>query len=283
MRAVAASMLRLYPKAWRDRYGEEVADLVASRPAHLRTVLDLLAGAADAWIHHRRIPAAGPGRIPLAAVLTIAGTVLLLLWNPGVRDAASLYGAWAEAAGAGPLAGQLRGMATSLFVLSGASGVLSVVPLLITSHAAMKHSAQGQVTRTTARRVVTTGLLLAVPIVLFGCFFYGLTFAHQGFPVGPLGDAMTGGFLVPIILALVLPLPTIAMAAPSLAPGVRSSGNTLAWLPVLVLLVLGLPKASWTFVAAVSAGALVSVWMSALVARSALRHGRTAMGRLSPG
>lgn len=48
MRAVAASLLRLYPKAWRDRYGEEVADLVASRPARLRTVLDLLAGAADA-------------------------------------------------------------------------------------------------------------------------------------------------------------------------------------------------------------------------------------------
>jgi hypothetical protein len=284
-------MLSLYPKTWRDRYGDEVADLVASRPARLRTVLDLLAGAADAWIHRRRIPGARPVRIPLAAVLTIVGTALLLLWNPGVRDVASLNGAWAEAAGASSLAAQLRGTAMSLFVLSGTQGVLAVVPLLLTSYDAMKSSTQGHVTRMTARRVVVTASLLAVPIGLFGSFFYGMAFAGLGFPVGPLGEAMAGGFMVPIILALVLPLPTIASNAPSLAPDVRSSGkmlavaailNASAWLPVVVLLMLGLPKASWTFMATVTVGALVSVGMSALVARSALRHGRSAMGQLSP-
>ncbi|MCG5218279.1 hypothetical protein [Streptosporangium sp. KLBMP 9127] len=292
MRAAAKAMLYLYPQAWRDRYGEEVTDLVTSRPARLRTVLDLLAGAADAWLHHRRNPAAKPVRIPLAVVLSITGTALLLLWNPGVRDVASLNGAWGEAAGIGSLAGQLRGIAMSLFVISGVSGILSVVPLLLASHATMKGSSHGQLTRMTARHVVVTALLLAVPIALFGYSFYGMAFTQLGFPVGPLGEAMTGGFIVPIILALLLPLPTIAAAAPSLLPDVRKSGgtlavaaifNALAWLPVMVLLALGLQKTSWTFVAAVTAGALVSVWMSALVARNVLRQGRTAMGWLSPG
>ncbi|MGW7484658.1 hypothetical protein ACWGH8_39495 [Nonomuraea muscovyensis] len=291
MRALAGAMLSLYPKAWRDRYGDEVADLIASRTVRLRTVFDLVAGAADAWIHRRRVPGAGPARIPLAAVLTIAGTALLLLWNPGVRDPASLNGTWAEASVAGALAGHLSATATSLFVVSAALGVLAVVPLLITSYTVTRHPAQGQVARTTARRVVVTALLLAVPVALVGCALYGMAFAHLGAPVGPLGETMVGGFLIPVMLALVLPLPTIAASAPSLAPGVRASGkvltvaavlNALAWVPVLILLALGLPKASWTFTAAVAAGALISVGMSALVARSALGHGRSAMGQLSP-
>lgn len=290
MRTVAKATLVLYPKAWRDRYGDEVADLIASRPARLRTVVDLLAGASDAWTHRRHIPGARPVRIPLAAVLSVAGTVLLLLWNPGVRDLASLNGAWAEAAGAGPLAGRLREMATTLFMAAGAMGVLSVVPLLLSAYGAMKRTAPDPLARLTAQRVILTALPLAVPVGLFGSALYGMTFAHLGYPVGPLGEAMTGGFMVPVIMALVLPLPTIASAAPSLVPHARSNGrtlavaaimNALAWLPVLALVVLGLPKASWPFVVAVAASALVSVWMAALVARSVLRRGRAAVGELS--
>ncbi|XVQ83235.1 hypothetical protein ACQP2K_30985 [Microbispora siamensis] len=62
MRVIAEAVLHLYPKAWRERYGEEVADLVASRPVRLRTVVDLLRGGADAWLHRRHIP--GSERIP---------------------------------------------------------------------------------------------------------------------------------------------------------------------------------------------------------------------------
>lgn len=107
------AMLSLHPKAWRERYGEEVADLVASRPARLRTVLDLVSGAADAWLHHRRIPRAGTLTVPLAATLVCSGAALLLLWNLGLRDPAGLRGAWADAAGAGSIAGQLHDLAGS--------------------------------------------------------------------------------------------------------------------------------------------------------------------------
>ena len=45
------NLLRLYPAAWRDRYLDEVSDLLAERPPSLRDRLDLMRGAADAWIH----------------------------------------------------------------------------------------------------------------------------------------------------------------------------------------------------------------------------------------
>jgi hypothetical protein len=43
-------LIRLYPPAWRRRYGRELADLIAAQPASFGTALDLVAGAVDAWI-----------------------------------------------------------------------------------------------------------------------------------------------------------------------------------------------------------------------------------------
>jgi hypothetical protein len=290
MRAVAEAMLSLYPQAWRRRYGDEVGDLLASRPVRMRTVLDLVAGAGDAWLHHRRIPGAGPLKIPLALVLACAGALLWNLWNPGVRDVASLHGAWAEAASVGPIAGKMRDLAQVLYVIATAMALLSVAPLLTTCLAAKRRSVHGPLTRMTARRVITTAMVLAVPVGLIGLDFVNLAFLDTGYPVGPLGDAMVGGFHVPIIMALLLPLPMTAADAPSLGSDVRGTGqvlavaaicNVLAWWVVAALLVLGAEKASWSFVAMVAASALVSVAMAALVAWSALRRGRAVMGLLS--
>jgi hypothetical protein len=44
-------VLRLYPRPWRERYLDEVADLLAARPPTLRDQVDLLRGALDAWLH----------------------------------------------------------------------------------------------------------------------------------------------------------------------------------------------------------------------------------------
>lgn len=257
MRTVAKAALRLYPRAWRDRYGAEVADLIASRPARLRTVLDLLAGATDAWLNHRRIPDARPLRVPLPVVLTVAGVALLLLWDPAVR----------EIAAHAPGTGRLYETAMLLFAVSGLTGVLSVAPLLFACYVAMRNPVYGQVTRATARRVIVTAPLPAVLVALLGYLSR---------------EDAAGGFLVPIILALVLPLLTIAADVPSLASEVSNSGkslavaaicNALGWLCTAAVLVVGRPEASWAFVAG---GALISVGMSVLVARSALRLGRAA-------
>jgi hypothetical protein len=44
-------LLRLYPRAWRRRYGEEVAEMLAGRPFSLAAAIDLVAGAIDVWLH----------------------------------------------------------------------------------------------------------------------------------------------------------------------------------------------------------------------------------------
>ncbi|WP_344891983.1 hypothetical protein [Nonomuraea antimicrobica] len=289
---MARAVLRLYPKPWRRRYADEVADLVAARPVRVRTVLDLVAGAADAWLHRRRIPGAEPLRIriPLALLLPVAAYGLLTLWNPGVRDVPSLHGVWAQAAGLGTTAEHVARTATSLFVAAAATGVLSVMSLLISSFGALGRPSAGAVTRRTARGVVMSAPVLALPVWLVCDLFYRMAFADSGAPVGPLGHAMLGGFMAPLVLALVLPLPSIAARAPTLGPDVRGSGSTLAvaailnalgWLAVAALLAMGLAQASLGFLVAMAASALVSIGMATLVARSALRQGRTALGQLS--
>ena len=53
-------LLRLYPKAWRERYGEEYLALLEQLPASPRVLADALFGAADAHLHPRIVPAARP-------------------------------------------------------------------------------------------------------------------------------------------------------------------------------------------------------------------------------
>jgi TonB family protein len=49
--------LRLYPRAWRERYRDEVAALLASEKPTLRVALDLIFGAVDARLNPQWIPA----------------------------------------------------------------------------------------------------------------------------------------------------------------------------------------------------------------------------------
>lgn len=42
--------LRLYPRSWRERYGDELAALVGDRSLTLREVVDLISGAVDAHV-----------------------------------------------------------------------------------------------------------------------------------------------------------------------------------------------------------------------------------------
>jgi hypothetical protein len=54
-------LIKLYPPAWRHRYGRELAELIAAQPASFGTAIDLVAGAIDAWLNHQSstaVPAA---------------------------------------------------------------------------------------------------------------------------------------------------------------------------------------------------------------------------------
>ncbi|GAA4988650.1 hypothetical protein HD597_007739 [Nonomuraea thailandensis] len=276
MRVVAGAVLRLYPKVWRERYGEEVADLVASRPVRLRTVADLAAGAADAWLHRRRIPGARPLRVPLTAVLAAGVYALWLLWDPAVRQASGLRFTWEHAA----QAGWLFRTATWCFVAAGAMALLAPWQLGIAARAAGKRAPYGVAARATGRRVLLTALVVAFPIGLVLLLYVSLALGW-GHPITALGDAMAGGFFVPALMALVLPLPLAAAASPLMAGAARAAGKSLAvaamlnaigWLAVAGLMAVGARDGSPWHVAAVAACALISSGLTALVARTALKR-----------
>ena len=44
------SLLRLYPRPWRDRYGEEFLATAGDGPLHPQAVIDVVFGAVDAWL-----------------------------------------------------------------------------------------------------------------------------------------------------------------------------------------------------------------------------------------
>jgi len=69
-------LIRLYPRAWRDRYETEILDLLVERPGSVRDAVDLARGAADAHLH----PQGGP---PIPWTWRLPGVVVLatgLLW-----------------------------------------------------------------------------------------------------------------------------------------------------------------------------------------------------------
>ena len=51
-------LIKLYPPAWRRRYGRELAELIATQPASFGTAIDLVAGAIDAWLNPQSSTAA---------------------------------------------------------------------------------------------------------------------------------------------------------------------------------------------------------------------------------
>jgi hypothetical protein len=46
----AQQLLRLYPRAWRERYGDEFVEMVGPGRLQLQQVVDIVSGAIDAWL-----------------------------------------------------------------------------------------------------------------------------------------------------------------------------------------------------------------------------------------
>ncbi len=73
-------LLRLYPAAWRERYGDEFAELLLARPPRLRDRVDIVLGAVDARLHPQVGRAATDPSAPrdrsAGALLVMAGALL---------------------------------------------------------------------------------------------------------------------------------------------------------------------------------------------------------------
>jgi hypothetical protein len=64
-------LVRLYPKRWRERYGDEFELFLAATPPDLRTAVDVVRGALDA-----RLRAVRPGPVLRWALLALGASVV---------------------------------------------------------------------------------------------------------------------------------------------------------------------------------------------------------------
>lgn len=71
VRLIGATLLRLYPAEWRDRYEPEVQQVLEEAGLSRRGAVDLVRGAADARLH-------SPSRVPPAAALLAGGIWTLM-------------------------------------------------------------------------------------------------------------------------------------------------------------------------------------------------------------
>ena len=53
-------LVKLYPPAWRRRYGRELTELISTQPASFGMAMDLVAAAVDAWLNPQSSTAAAP-------------------------------------------------------------------------------------------------------------------------------------------------------------------------------------------------------------------------------
>lgn len=68
-------LVRLYPRAWRERYEEEFVAMLEQRPASVRDYFDVALGALDAWLAPQVV---SEGRV--GVISRIRSSVLVVLW-----------------------------------------------------------------------------------------------------------------------------------------------------------------------------------------------------------
>lgn len=158
------ALLRLYPRAWRERYGDELGALLEDQPATLLDRIDLIRGAVDARLHPQ-VPGhdiAPEQEIPMdRKVLGILAAIGGTIWLVGVASMFVL-----------PMGSDGYRQAELAFLSFAAAVVLIGVPLgLLGTDPSSSQS------RTTGFVVVAISIVLGVvalmPWPIFVAAFYG--------------------------------------------------------------------------------------------------------------
>ncbi|MFC7387159.1 hypothetical protein [Sphaerisporangium rhizosphaerae] len=275
-RRLAGAALRLFPRAWLHRYGDEMRDLLATRPVRLETLADLCTAAIDAWAHRDLIPRrydARPNvvrRLLPPPLLAAAGCGLLaILWDSAVKFPSGGEPVWRSAVEHGALATTLLRTASSLF------GLATIVVLLA--------QASALVVAARLRRPTTAmiGGLLGFAMAAITYLYYGLPPVQEyGMPLGPMLP-LTGGFVVPMILSLALAGRAAALSDDVPATALRwtvagfaaSAALTVAgWVPATAFLLLGAEAARPGYVAVMTASIACSLLMCVGLTLTAIRR-----------
>jgi len=189
-----SALLRLYPRAWRDRYLDELSALLAERPPSSRDRLDLLGGALDAWLHPQVVAATqDDDRQPLVRPVGTAALAALggALWIAG-----------------GVVQNGTRFDPGLGYKEASAGFPLIVVGAFITALAAIAFAWGGSDGRATLRRAAVAmfafALLLSMgwPLLLIGFFGYTISVIAFGALLAGAPRSRAGILLVPAALVV---------------------------------------------------------------------------------
>jgi hypothetical protein len=197
-------LLQLYPRAWRERYGDEVASVLADHHVTYWTLLDVLLGALDAHFHRELLPRrllSMAHRIRSSEIVIFCAVVLFCVaWLPLrlVRDPLPV---WQAAVAAHPE------LLTALTVLdlAGLSATLALLvgglPILV---AALVHDVRER--RWGRLALFAVPPLAGVALVIYWIVAVPASTAHQssapGAPLTPLAIALQLGLVVLLLVAI---------------------------------------------------------------------------------
>ncbi len=209
----------LYPRAWRERYGDELLEVLEQERLGLRTRLDLVRGALDARLHPfvpSRLPvlaAVTASALAVAHAIALAAQPVATEW-PGYQEEALPLIIGAAAASIPALVGVWLKLGDS----DGALGRVGVI-LAVIGHAAWLIALLAAVTRLAYGPITA----VAATIAMTGTAMLGVALAGRGHAV--------------------LGLLVAAVALAGIAPAWGWLAYAVAWTAVAVVVVLDRPDA----------------------------------------
>ena len=210
-----SALVRLYPRAWRDRYETEFRGLLQARPPTPRDRLDIVRGAFDARLHGE-VPGSPRLRSPIARTERLAG-------------GASLVAGLGLTAWTSLIVRDFRGWDGEEPATAGLIAALGVISLLAlaAAHALLGLAGSG--------RMRPFGPIAAsIAVACFGitAFGGGATLAYAAAASMALAVAMAGRS-IPVWVAIGWIASSVTMITAMLG-FVGSDGTNLALLPLLV-------------------------------------------------
>jgi hypothetical protein len=210
-----SSLVRLYPRAWRDRYETEFRGLLQARPPTAGDRLDIVRGAIDARLHGE-IPGSPRLRSPIGRLERLSG-------------AAALVAGLSLTAWIGLILRDFRGWDREEPAAAALIGALAAISLLALAAA---HALFGLAGSARMRPFGPIAASIAVACFAITVFGGGVTLAYAIVASMALAAAM-GGRSIPVGVAIAWIVSSLTMIAAMLG-FVGSDGTNLGLLPFLV-------------------------------------------------
>ena len=226
-------LCRLYPPSWRARYGEEYAVLLSEMSLTPRAIVDVLAGALDAWVSPSPVVLSGHARLRASVSVVWSAWIVLaagaLLFAQSTEDAV-----FRHADAAHPVNSVTYGVYEWCAHLSVAAVCLAGAPLV---WAFMRAA------RTRQRRGPV--VLMLLPFIAPPCFLVALVIITRAVPHSSVPGVGVGAAWFAVLAVLGLLAAALCAAGPVLAMRqVCPSPAVMRWVLRASIPALGLMGAS---------------------------------------